>query len=234
MIKLNFAYTSYFKVSWSNLTKSSIIYSKNIAYFLSFLYILIGLKQSTIKIMAKPKRKKLLSLIVTPQTSKRKAFQFIRIRYNNSIVINIPSTPLTVLNLLNFYQYLIRLSRLFLSILSFQTKYTLKSNVKLIYIKKVIIVGIFIGVFCYFHGYFFLGILHNFLIFLFMFLQIVFFTTCERKILALTQRRVGPRVVGARGRLQFFADAVKLLTKSNASPKKVNMLFFQGSAVAAY
>lgn len=98
----------------------------------------------------------------------------------------------------------------------------------------MIIIGIFIGIFCYFNGYFFLGILHNFLIFLFMFLQIVFFTTCERKILALTQRRVGPRVVGARGRLQFFADAIKLLTKSNASPKKINMLFFQGSAVAAY
>jgi NADH-quinone oxidoreductase subunit H len=67
-----------------------------------------------------------------------------------------------------------------------------------------------------------------------MFLQVVFFTTCERKILALTQRRVGPRVIGARGRLQFFADAVKLLTKTNASPKKVNMLFFQACAIGAY
>jgi NADH-quinone oxidoreductase subunit H len=73
-----------------------------------------------------------------------------------------------------------------------------------------------------------------FLIFLAMFLQIVFFTTCERKILALTQRRVGPRIVGVRGRLQYFADAIKLLTKINSSPKKVNLLFFQASAITAY
>jgi NADH-quinone oxidoreductase subunit H len=80
----------------------------------------------------------------------------------------------------------------------------------------------------------FIGFVHIFVIFLFMFLQIVFFTTCERKILALTQRRVGPRVIGARGRLQFMADAIKLLTKVNASPKKINILFFQSCAIAAY
>lgn len=234
MIKINFNYTSYFKVSWSEIKGGSIIYSKNIAYFLSFLHILIDLKQVKIKVIAKPKRRKLLSLVITPQTSKRKAFQFTRIKYNNSVIITLTSTPLEVTGFLYLHRYLNKLSQIFLSILSFQNKFTLKSKVNIIYIKPVIIIGVFVGIFCYFNGYFFLGIAHNFLIFLFMFLQIVFFTTCERKILALTQRRVGPRVVGARGRLQFFADAVKLLTKSNASPKKVNMLFFQGSAVAAY
>lgn len=67
-----------------------------------------------------------------------------------------------------------------------------------------------------------------------MFLQVLFFTTCERKILALTQRRVGPRVVGDRGRLQYFADALKLITKTYTSPRNVNSLFFQGSAIAVF
>lgn len=67
-----------------------------------------------------------------------------------------------------------------------------------------------------------------------MFLQVLFFTTCERKILALTQRRVGPRVVGDRGRLQYFADALKLITKTYTSPRNVNSLFFQGAAIAVF
>jgi NADH-quinone oxidoreductase subunit H len=74
-------------------------------------------------------------------------------------------------------------------------------------------------------------ILNLFLIIFLFFLQIVFFTTCERKILALSQRRVGPNVVGDRGRLQYIADAVKLVLKLYFSPKKVNNLFFQGSSI---
>ena len=74
-------------------------------------------------------------------------------------------------------------------------------------------------------------ILNLFLIIFLFFLQIVFFTTCERKILALSQRRVGPNIVGDRGRLQYIADAVKLVLKLYFSPKKVNNLFFQGSSV---
>lgn len=70
-----------------------------------------------------------------------------------------------------------------------------------------------------------------FLIFLLFFLQVVFFTTCERKILALTQRRIGPNVVGDRGRLQYISDALKLVIKLYFSPKKVNNLFFQGSSI---
>ena len=76
-----------------------------------------------------------------------------------------------------------------------------------------------------------LFILNFFLVIFLFFLQIVFFTTCERKILALTQRRVGPNVVGDRGRLQYIADALKLVIKVYFSPKKINNLFFQGSSI---
>ena len=234
MIKINFLYISYFRISQLRVKKKSLIYAKNICYFLSFFYILLNFKGIKIKIFAKPRSVKLLSLITTPQTSKRKAFQFHQIKYKYVISLECNCKPIIIDNYLSFYIFINRLSHLFSSILTFNSKFVLVSPVKLNFIKNVVILSIFFGVFFYFHGYFFLGLLHNFLIFLFMFLQIVFFTTCERKILALTQRRVGPRVIGARGRLQFFADAVKLLTKTNASPKKVNMLFFQACAIGAY
>lgn len=73
-----------------------------------------------------------------------------------------------------------------------------------------------------------------FLSFLFLFLQVLFFTTCERKILALTQRRLGPHVVGTRGRLQFLADALKLVAKNAISPKNIHLLIFQSSAIGAF
>lgn len=38
-------------------------------------------------------------------------------------------------------------------------------------------------------------------------------TLIERKILSLVQRRVGPQYIGYKGRLQFIADALKLLVK---------------------
>ena len=38
-------------------------------------------------------------------------------------------------------------------------------------------------------------------------------TLIERKILSLVQRRVGPQYIGYKGRLQFIADALKLLLK---------------------
>lgn len=57
----------------------------------------------------------------------------------------------------------------------------------------------------------------NFVKFLICFLVFTFViatvTLIERKILALVQRRVGPQYVGYRGRLQFIADALKLLVK---------------------
>jgi len=70
--------------------------------------------------------------------------------------------------------------------------------------------------------------------FLFLFLQVLFFTTCERKILALTQRRLGPYIVGTRGRLQFLADALKLVAKNSISPKNIHILLFQASAIGAF
>lgn len=135
MVKLNFFYTSYFKVSWVGPLKKSIIYSKNIAYFLSFMYILIGLKRNSIKIVTKPRRKKLISVVTTPQTSKRGAFQFSRIKYNNSVVLSLPINNLSVGGMVYLYSYIKKLSKIFLSILSFQTKFILKANVNLIYIK---------------------------------------------------------------------------------------------------
>ena len=81
---------------------------------------------------------------------------------------------------------------------------------------------------------FFTGLLYVFFSFLFMFLQVLFFTTCERKILALTQRRLGPKVVGDMGRLQYFADALKLIAKSYIGPRKINSFFFSNAAIAAF
>jgi len=135
MITLNFSYTSYFKVTWSNQLKNSIVYSKNIAYFLSFIYVLIGSDKCKIKIVSKPRRRKLLSLVITPQTSKRKAFQFTRIKYKNSLIVRVPSNTLSVSNMLRLNIYASKLSKIFLSILSFHSKTTVKSNVNMIYIK---------------------------------------------------------------------------------------------------
>jgi len=48
----------------------------------------------------------------------------------------------------------------------------------------------------------------------------------ERKFLALTQRRVGPKFIGYKGRLQFVADALKILVKEFLTLYKVNTFFF--------
>jgi NADH-quinone oxidoreductase subunit H len=48
----------------------------------------------------------------------------------------------------------------------------------------------------------------------------------ERKYLSLIQRRVGPKFVGYKGRLQFIADALKMFLKGVFVPKHVNTLFF--------
>ncbi len=60
------------------------------------------------------------------------------------------------------------------------------------------------------------------------------FTACERKMLALIQRRTGPAVVGTRGRLQCLADSVKLLTKVFVSARKINSTMFQIAAFGGF
>ena len=66
-------------------------------------------------------------------------------------------------------------------------------------------------------------------------LVIAALTLLERKILSLVQRRVGPLYVGYRGRLQYIADALKLLIKGIVIPEESNKFFFVGvpSIVAA-
>ena len=72
------------------------------------------------------------------------------------------------------------------------------------------------------------------LILLGMFMQIMIFTACERKMLALIQRRTGPAVVGTRGRLQCIADSLKLLTKVFVSARKINSTMFQIAAFGGF
>jgi NADH:ubiquinone oxidoreductase subunit H len=45
----------------------------------------------------------------------------------------------------------------------------------------------------------------------------------ERKFLSLIQRRVGPNIVGFKGRLQFVADALKLFLKEVILVKNLNI-----------
>ena len=68
--------------------------------------------------------------------------------------------------------------------------------------------------------------LTNILIFLLLTLIIATITLMERKILSLVQRRVGPNYIGYRGRLQFIADALKLLVKHIVIINKVNKFLF--------
>lgn len=69
-------------------------------------------------------------------------------------------------------------------------------------------------------------LLTNIVIFLFLTLIIATITLMERKILSLVQRRVGPNYIGYKGRLQFIADALKLLVKHIMIINKVNKFLF--------
>ena len=66
----------------------------------------------------------------------------------------------------------------------------------------------------------------NIIVFLLLTLIIATITLMERKILSLVQRRVGPNYIGYKGRLQFIADALKLLVKHIIIINKVNKFIF--------
>ena len=59
-----------------------------------------------------------------------------------------------------------------------------------------------------------------------MLLAIAFVTIVERKMLAATQRRVGPNIVVVYGILQPFADALKLVVKEVIVPANSNKVLF--------
>lgn len=79
------------------------------------------------------------------------------------------------------------------------------------------------------YSYFFnslCALIINIIIFLLLTLIIATITLIERKVMSLVQRRVGPNYVGYKGRLQFVADAVKLLTKHILIVNNVNKFLF--------
>ena len=60
---------------------------------------------------------------------------------------------------------------------------------------------------------FILALIKIIVAFLILTIVIATVTLIERKVLSLVQRRVGPNYIGYKGRLQFIADALKLLIK---------------------
>ncbi len=69
-------------------------------------------------------------------------------------------------------------------------------------------------------------LLANIVIFLLLTIIIATITLIERKVLSLVQRRVGPNYIGYKGRLQFIADALKLLMKHIGIFSFTNRIFF--------
>ena len=69
-------------------------------------------------------------------------------------------------------------------------------------------------------------LLYNIVFMILATLLIASITLFERKLLALLQRRVGPNFVGYKGRLQYLADALKLLTKNVIVPHESNRFWF--------
>lgn len=72
----------------------------------------------------------------------------------------------------------------------------------------------------------FISLIKSIILFLVITIVIATVTLIERKVLSLVQRRVGPNYVGYKGRLQFIADAVKLLVKHITVIPKINRILF--------
>ncbi len=81
-------------------------------------------------------------------------------------------------------------------------------------------------------GFLFLCFSFAFILIVFIVLSLIItiaiasLTLVERRVLSLVQRRVGPNHVGYRGRLQFIADALKLLLKGITIPDLTNRKLF--------
>lgn len=60
----------------------------------------------------------------------------------------------------------------------------------------------------------------------FLLLAVAYFTLAERKILAMTQRRRGPNVVGVYGLLQPLSDGLKLFLKESIFPSSADKILF--------
>ena len=65
-------------------------------------------------------------------------------------------------------------------------------------------------------------------------LSVAFFTLVERKVMASSQRRKGPDLVGFWGVLQPIADGLKLVIKENAIPSRANAQLFVVAAILPF
>ena len=96
-------------------------------------------------------------------------------------------------------------------------QYSDKTNISLIYVSPLAAQWLVYFIFLFLTSLVFMLVLT---------LTIAAITLVERKTLALVQRRVGPNQTAFRGRIQFIADAFKLLNKSIIILKDTNRVYF--------